>query len=87
MKWYDNAICKEIGSEIFFPGEGGAHRPATRICNTYCEVRQECLDAAMREEYGLGEAYRHGVRGGLGGKGRAKLAQERGERIGLHADS
>ena len=50
------------------PGTGDPER-AEFLCRG-CPVRQECLDAALREEAGesgegLGWRYRHGIRGGL----------------------
>ncbi|QFG14318.1 WhiB family transcription factor [Mycobacterium phage Tourach] len=81
MKWRELAECQYTDPEAFFPTEKGSTEPAKRICNTSCAVREECLDAAMREEYGLCANMRFGVRGGLGAKGRYLLALNRGEPV------
>lgn len=63
--WYDNAACLEHDSETFYPTEmnlNGAHQ-AISICEG-CEVRLECLTAALQEEK-IAFGRRHGIRGGL----------------------
>ncbi|ATG86491.1 WhiB family transcription factor [Mycobacterium phage Finemlucis] len=79
--WWELAECQYIDPEIFFPVEKASTEPAKRICNNVCEVRQQCLEAALREEYGLCANMRFGVRGGLGAKGRYELARRRGEPV------
>ena len=73
--WLDDAACRGIGPEAFFPTEmnlTGARR-AIAICDD-CSVRLACLISAMHEEertYGG----RHGIRGGLTPTQRMQLAK------------
>ena len=73
--WRDDAACRGIGPEAFFPTEmnlTGARR-AIAICDG-CSVRLACLISAMHEEertYGG----RHGIRGGLTPTQRMQLAK------------
>lgn len=65
-KWRGQALCAQIDSEIFFPDKGGSTKQAKRICGM-CEVRLECLQAALdREE-------RFGIWGGLSERERRAL--------------
>ncbi|ALY07402.1 WhiB family transcription factor [Mycobacterium phage Kahlid] len=80
--WRELAACQFIDPEMFFPSKGGSAVEPKRVCNTMCEVREQCLEAAMREEYGLGKTLRFGVRGGLVPNARHALAIERGEYVG-----
>lgn len=41
----------------------------------------------MAEEYGMGSAFRHGMRGGLSPRARDRLGRERGEPRIVHSDS
>lgn len=46
--------CAEVDPEIFFPDRGESGREAKLVCKG-CEVRQECLEFAMRnrEKFGV----------------------------------
>lgn len=54
-RWEDQAICKGIDIELFFPDRG---RPSAQvemikeICRQ-CPVRRECLTEHLHEEYGI----------------------------------
>lgn len=67
--WRDEANCLSSDPAIFFPEtpHGGLvtriYAVARAICSE-CDVREECLDAAMREEIG-GQGWRAGMRGGM----------------------
>ncbi|QNO01104.1 WhiB family transcription factor [Mycobacterium phage CELFI] len=80
--WRELAACQFIDPELFFPTKGGSADAPKRVCNTMCEVREQCLEGAMREEYGLNKSHRFGVRGGLVPNARYALALERGEYVG-----
>ncbi|ALF00384.1 WhiB family transcription factor [Mycobacterium phage Archie] len=80
--WRELAACQFIDPELFFPNKGGSADAPKRVCNTMCDVREQCLEAAMREEYGLSKTHRFGVRGGLVPNARYALAIERGEYVG-----
>lgn len=71
--WRDEAACAVSDPELFF-SNGSFSGMALRICNEYCSVREECLQAALEEE--AGATYRHGLRGGLNGGQRRELAKE-----------
>ena len=69
--WRDEALCREVDLELFFPLNGGGGWPeAARICAA-CPVRSECLEDALdkREFYGF--------RGGMSGDARRRLASTR----------
>lgn len=70
--WRDDAICQQIDQEVFFPERGRGLNEAKRIC-ALCEVKQECLAAALDEERGLKRDYRFGVRGGMSPHARAGM--------------
>lgn len=57
--WTDRALCAKLAD--FDPDDYATARP---VCAA-CPVRQECLDAAMEEERGLGQHHRGSIRGGL----------------------
>jgi len=69
--WLDRARCAESDPELFYPEAREAAPVAKSICNA-CEVRDECLAAALagREP--------HGIWGGL--TYRERLAVARAER-------
>lgn len=57
MSWEEQALCREVDPDLFFPPKSGAApemvRQALRICR-HCPVKQECLDLAMNIQH---EAY------------------------------
>ncbi len=69
--WQDRALCAETDPEAFFPEKGGSTREAKRICSS-CDVRQECLESALRNDErfgiwgGLSERERRRLRGAVG---------------------
>jgi WhiB family redox-sensing transcriptional regulator len=69
--WKDRGLCREIDPELFFPEKGGSTREAKKICES-CEVRPECLDAA------LANAERFGIWGGLSERERQALLRKQG---------
>jgi WhiB family transcriptional regulator, redox-sensing transcriptional regulator len=46
MEWMDNALCREIGPELFFPDAGGGSATARQICGK-CSVKTQCLNFAL----------------------------------------
>lgn len=67
-EWQDDALCAEIGLELFFPekGESWHMRHAKKVCAD-CPVRAECL------QYALDNHERFGVWGGLSERQRRLL--------------
>lgn len=70
LEWEADALCAQVGTEMFFPEKGGTTRDAKRICDD-CPVRQDCLDYALTNDV------RHGVWGGLSERERRALIRAR----------
>lgn len=64
--WEESALCTQVDPEIFFPEKGGSTREAKKICAT-CEVRDACLEAALKRDE------RFGIWGGLSERERRRL--------------
>lgn len=67
--WTERALCVQTDPEIFFPDQGGSTHQAKRVCSR-CEVRDECLEWAVRN----GEAY--GILGGMSARQRRPLERD-----------
>ena len=79
--WADEARCREVGIEIFFPYQptsNADYREARKVC-AICPVRQTCLDTALAAEGDSDRAYRGGIWGGLTPGERHDLAHARDE--------
>lgn len=74
-EWQNRALCAQTDPEAFFPEKGESTREAKRIC-AGCEVRAQCLDAAL-----LGDE-RFGIWGGLSERERRPLRRARRDRDG-----
>lgn len=78
--WHRHAACAGTDPELWFPafGESAHDNPrvlaAKAICGR-CPVARECLVAALREERDLSHKLRHGIRGGLMPRERARLVR------------
>lgn len=64
LRWQDDCLCAEVGSEIFYLEKGGnasGGREARTVCAS-CPVRRDCLLDALEhmDDYGAGT---HGVWG------------------------
>jgi WhiB family transcriptional regulator, redox-sensing transcriptional regulator len=65
--WMADALCAEIGGELFFPEkQGSSARLAKKMCRR-CDVTVECL------EYALSNDIAHGVWGGKSDRERRRL--------------
>lgn len=65
--WFDNARCRGFDIDLFFPhGRDAAdiEQIALDVCDE-CPVREQCLNAALKEEADIGARFRFGVRGGM----------------------
>lgn len=58
LDWQERALCAQTDPEAFFPEKGGSSADAKKVCAS-CEVRVECLDAALANDE------RFGIWGGL----------------------
>jgi WhiB family redox-sensing transcriptional regulator len=71
----DDALCAEIGTDVFFPDHGESRWPAKRICDL-CPVKREC------GEYAVALNINHGVWGGLTPQDRRRIRKLRGKNDG-----
>ncbi len=76
--WYDDARCREIGGDDFFPEKGGSTKPIKKICGT-CDVREQCL------QFALDNNIIDGVWGGLSASERQREKARR-KRLALSLD-
>lgn len=79
--WQAMALCAQTDPEAFFPEKGGSTREAKKVCQS-CEVRAECLQAALdRDE-------RFGIWGGLSERERRRIKDRAGQgrRIGRKSE-
>lgn len=76
--WREQALCAQTDFEAFFPEKGGSTREAKRVCLT-CEVRDDCLDTALKNDE------RFGVWGGLTERERRKLKKRVEQPVGSAA--
>jgi WhiB family redox-sensing transcriptional regulator len=67
--WEEAALCAQVDPEIFFPEKGGTTRPAKRICLS-CEVRQDCLESALKRDE------RFGIWGGYSERERRRMKRQ-----------
>ena len=72
--WRKNAACLAMPTDLWFGGQNDLQQ-AKKVCAD-CPVKLECLSAAMEEERGFTRFGRHGIRGGLTGHERSKLARK-----------
>lgn len=66
--WREDALCRQVDPELWFPDKGGVAESAKRICHE-CPVKSECLTQALAMDE------RIGVWGGLSGKNRRPYHQ------------
>lgn len=66
--WQEGALCAQVDMDIFFPDKGGSTREAKTVCMA-CDVREECLDYAVRTQE------KFGIWGGLSAFERLKARQ------------
>jgi len=66
LAWQTDSLCAQTDPEAFFPEKGGSTRDAKKIC-TSCEVRNQCLEYALKNDE------RFGIWGGLSERERRKL--------------
>jgi hypothetical protein len=52
-RWFTDAACLGMPSEVFFPAKGQQATPALEVCDG-CPVTEPCLDYAIRERLVLG---------------------------------
>lgn len=54
MIWWEQALCRGVNPETFFPKQGASNVKARQYCGR-CPVSTECLEEAMQrpEQYGI----------------------------------
>lgn len=72
QSWRDDALCREVDPEAFFPPRGGSARPAKRICARCPSIAPCCLTEAL--SYPASDDY--GIRGGLSERERKRIRQQ-----------
>lgn len=77
--WAEFALCREVGTEMFYPEEGAGRggntaeiRAVKSICHR-CPVRRNCLDTALFYECTTAKYDRSGIWGGLTGRERHRV--------------
>jgi WhiB family redox-sensing transcriptional regulator len=68
--WKQDAACRNLDPNMFFPDRDDAAGPALAVCAT-CPVREACL------EYALVNRLREGIWGGATERERRRLARQR----------
>ena len=66
--WRSDALCAQVGGDIWFPPKGASVTAARTICG-HCAVRSECLTDALLD----GE--QQGVRAGMTERERRQMKQ------------
>jgi WhiB family redox-sensing transcriptional regulator len=69
-EWFDDAACRDVDTDIFFPVSESQADAAKAIC-AVCPVREECLEYAIETRPG------DGVYGGLTASERHRLIRRR----------
>jgi WhiB family transcriptional regulator, redox-sensing transcriptional regulator len=72
--WRRAALCRDMGTAVFFPARGESSKPALAVCGP-CPVRADCLAEAIAEELD------HGIRGGL--TARARIAARKAQAVNV----
>jgi hypothetical protein len=67
-KWTEEALCRHMDPEVFFPPKGDTGIQAKQAC-AQCPVRAECLDYAITTDE------KHGIWGGLNRAERQRAGQ------------
>lgn len=52
-EWHRRAACKGMEADLWFPVRGDTIPPAVRAVCATCPVQAECLEAGLREKYGI----------------------------------
>lgn len=70
LPWIDEAACRTVDPELFFPGHGASNREGLAVC-ARCPVRDPCLEQALA----TGETY--GIWGGTTERDRRSIRRKR----------
>lgn len=50
--WHQDAACRGVGPDVFFPTRGDSTAPAKALCAA-CLVVAECREAGQNEDHGI----------------------------------
>jgi WhiB family redox-sensing transcriptional regulator len=70
LDWQDDALCRQVDTDLWFPPPGGTPAPAKAICRR-CPVQFTCLELAVANDI------EHGVYGGTTPTERRHLQRHR----------
>ena len=68
--WQERANCLGVDPDLFFPERGASTKEAKGVCGG-CEVKNECLEYALRH----GEKF--GIWGGMSERERRRIRRQR----------
>jgi WhiB family redox-sensing transcriptional regulator len=68
--WQEQASCRGVDPDLFFPERGEPAGPAKEVCSG-CVVRSECAD------YAIARPEKFGVWGGMAERERRKMRHDR----------
>lgn len=74
--WTDEALCTEVGGDIFFVAKSGSSLPAKMIC-AQCPVSQICLQEQLERESADANAHGAYTKGSIIGIYGGKTPRER----------
>ncbi len=75
LDWMSDALCAQVGPDLFFPEKGGNYRQAQQICGR-CPVQEACAQTAAVHEGTSHRHLRHGAWGGLTPTTRTRQSRE-----------
>jgi WhiB family redox-sensing transcriptional regulator len=78
LAWQDDALCREVGGDAWFPDKGGSIRAAKKICDA-CPVQSDCLEYALENDLGFG------IWGGTSERQRRRIRKERSSELEVAA--
>jgi WhiB family redox-sensing transcriptional regulator len=81
MNWDEEASCRSVDPEVFFPDRQGDHATMAKAICRGCPVRMQCL------EFALDARLDHGVWGGMTEYERRSLRRSRQRRARRQAVS
>ncbi len=70
--WRDDALCVQVGPDLFFLGKGESTKEAKQTCGL-CPVRSDCLADALSKPANQDH---YGVFGGLSERERSRLRRQ-----------
>jgi len=79
-EWMQQANCRGVDPELFFPERGESTKEAKDICHA-CSVKRMCL------EYGVQRVEKFGIWGGMSERERRRVRKMRRQKLKTSASS